>query len=444
MTSRSADADSGVDDTVTSGDSEVSTDPVSRPRWRLDRVKWRRVLLIFLVCKLAALGVGAVAVTVMEFPRQQILPTGQLWPDELNEGNFGPVTMWQHFDSEHYIRLVGQDYLKPLTGEEQTLIQRAEAGERFSVPGSLHRFTFGPLYPLLGKPLAPLLGAAGSLLLISNLAMLACIALMYDLTHTVFGNRAGPKGEGVGPIDGATWLVVLPSAFLLQAVLTESLFLALVLAAFVLAERRRWGWAMLAAVGFGLTRSSGFVLALPLGLVALRQGGYNFVRWASWKNYLKAAPAILAPVLAWAGFLLYCRQLTGDPLAYSHLQYAGWGVVAGPPTDFWQPLLTGEFGRPMVKMLSVLLIGALLVSGVRLLPLAYQVTGWLLLLVPLMIGDKWQQSIWRYAVEVFPLAWVLAHWLRRPGGRIAGVATSAAFQGVLLLAWLMAWTRMIV
>ncbi|OYO11739.1 hypothetical protein CGZ94_15120 [Enemella evansiae] len=455
MTSRAADADESVDEPTAGATRVTGPGPGPGPgRWRPDLAKWRKVLLIFLICKVAAFGVGAVAVTVMEFPRQQLLPSGQLWPDELSEANFGPVTMWQHFDSEHYIALVDRDYLAPLTPEEQTLIQRAEAGERFSVPGSLHRFTFGPLYPLLGKPLAPLVGAATSLWIVSNLAMLACIALMYDLTHTVFtrrgpgsspgAERAGPRGAGVTPLDATTWLVVLPSAFLLQAVLTESLFLALVLAAFVLAEKRRWGWAILACVGFALTRSSGFVLALPLGLIALRQGGYSFIRWESWKNYLKAAPAVLAPILAWAGFLLYCRWMTGDLLAYSHLQYAGWGVVAEPPTDFWQPLLTGQFGRPMVKMLSVLLIGALLISGVRLLPLAYQVTGWLLLLIPLMIGEKWQQSIWRYAVEIFPLAWVLTHWLRTPGSRLAGIATSSALQGVLLLAWLMSWTRMIV
>ena len=459
MTSRAADADESVDEPASladpadaggdsadaGGDSaDAGASRVRRARWRPDWVKWRKVLLIFLICKVAAFGVGAVAVTVMEFPRQQIQPTGQLWPDELSAANFGPVTMWQHFDSEHYVALVGKDYLQPLTPEERQQIKQARAGERFSVPQSLHRFTFGPLYPLLGKPLAPLVGAATSLWIISNIAMLACIALMYDLTHTVFAKRAGPRGAGVTPLDATTWLVVLPSAFLLQAVLTESLFLALVLAAFVLAERRRWGWAVLACAGFALTRSSGFVLALPLGLIALRQGGYSFVRWESWKNYLKAAPAILAPIAAWGGFLLYCRRMTGDLLAYSHLQYAGWGVVAGPPTDFWKPLLTGEFGQPLVKMLSVLLIGALLVSGVRLIPLAYQVTGWLLLLVPLMIGEKWQQSIWRYAVEVFPLAWVLSHWLRRPNSRIAGVAVSSALQGVLLLAWLMSWTRVIV
>ncbi|OYO24448.1 hypothetical protein CGZ93_03395 [Enemella dayhoffiae] len=426
---------------------------------RIDRRKWRLVLLVFLICKLGTFAVAAVAVPIMEYPRQVIAQHETIWPDELREDNFGPVSMWQHFDSEHYVALVDRDYLAPLNAEDRDKVERARAGETFPVNQTLHRFTFGPLYPVLGKVLAPLFGAVGALWLISNLAMLACLALMYDLTRAVFGDRvesaedeaesgegSGPGGlaAGVTPARTLTWLVVLPSAFLLQAVLTESLFLALVLGAFTLAERRRWGWVAVLAACFALTRSSGFVLALPLALVALRQGGYSLVRAESWKLYLRAAPAILAAPLAWFGFMLYCRHFTGDLFAYSHLQHAGWGVVAEPPPDFWSALTGEHVSRPMIKAISVLVMGAILLLGVRLIPIAYQVLAWLLLLVPLMIGEKWQQSIWRYAVEVFPMAWVLAHWLRRPRTETAGVAVSSALQGVLLLTWVISWTRMIV
>ncbi|NNG21263.1 hypothetical protein HJ590_17215 [Naumannella sp. ID2617S] len=413
---------------------------------RIDRRKWRLVLLVFLICKLGTFAVAAVAVPIMEYPRQVIAKHETIWPDEVHEKNFGPIRLFQHFDSEHYINLVGRDYLAPLTPSEQNEVEQARVGERITVSSGLHRFTFGPFYPLLGKVFAPVFGATVSLWLVSNLAMLACLALLYDLTRILFSDRCGPgeRAEGVTPERSLTWLVVLPSAFLLQAVLTESLFLALVLGALTLAERRRWGWVALVAAGIALTRSSGFVLALPLGLIALRQGGYSLVRRESWLLYLRALPGILAAPLAWFGFMLYCRHFTGDLFAYSHLQYAGWGVVASPPTDFWVALTGEHISRPMIKAISVLVMGSILLLGVRLLPIAYQVLGWLLLLVPLMIGDMWQQSIWRYAVELFPMAWVLAHWLRRPRTETAGVAVSSALQGVLLLTWAISWTRMIV
>lgn len=48
----------------------------------------------------------------------------------------------------------------------------------------------------------------------------------------------------------------------------------------------------------------------------------------------------------------------------------------------------------------------------RRVPISYQTAGWLLLL-PLMISDKWAPSIRRYAVELFPMTWGLVYALRR-------------------------------
>ncbi|GAB3622870.1 hypothetical protein GCM10027418_09520 [Mariniluteicoccus endophyticus] len=398
----------------------------------LDRVKWRRVLAIFLVAKVAALLVAAVAVPVMELPRQQL--GSSVWPDETHEENFNPVTAVTHFDSEHYIALVDRDYLAPLDDDERQAIERARAGEEFSVSSTLHRFTFGPMYPLLGKVLAPVLGAPLALWLVAQAAMIVALALMYDLTRLVFG-------EGLDPTEAITWLVVLPSGFLLQAVLTESLFVACVLGAFVLAERRQWLWAIIPGLMLGLTRSSGFLMCLPLLLVWARQVGWWPTSREQWALTLRAVPGVAAPAIAWGGFMAYCFAMTGDWFAYPHLQHAGWGVTSGPPLGLVDGLF--DYGRPFVKAWSVVLMAAILLAGVRLLPASYQVLGWILLVVPLMIGDNWQQSIWRYAVEVFPVAWIAAHWLRDRVRQIA-MTVSAALQGVLLLAWTSAWTRMIV
>ena len=91
--------------------------------------------------------------------------------------------------------------------------------------------------------------------------------------------------------DGARravlYLALFPTALFLQAVYSESLFLFLSLAAFMLAERRRFGWAGVVVGLAVLTRPTGLALVPPLVLLARRQSW----RLATALPFLFALPA---------------------------------------------------------------------------------------------------------------------------------------------------------
>jgi len=123
---------------------------------------------------------------------------------------------------------------------------------------------FFPLYPLLMRALhvvVPDLYLCG--LLISNVAVLAALILIYRLTSARYD--AGVAQRAI------TVLAIYPFSFFFSAVYSESLFLLAATGAFVLGERRRWGWAALSAAAAGATRLVGVVTVLGLVLLYLDQ-----------------------------------------------------------------------------------------------------------------------------------------------------------------------------
>ncbi len=124
---------------------------------------------------------------------------------------------------------------------------------------------FYPLYPALVAVVGRVLGGHFVLggILVSLLAALGAFVLLERLAEERFG--------GSGARRALLYLALFPTAFFLQAVYSESLFLVLCLAAFVLAERGRFAYAGI-VVGLAiLTRPTGIVLLPALALIARRQ-----------------------------------------------------------------------------------------------------------------------------------------------------------------------------
>ncbi len=95
-----------------------------------------------------------------------------------------------------------------------------------------------------------------------------------------------PRIGASGAMRTTLYLGLFPMSVFLSAVYTESLFLALCIGAFFLAERGHWTWASVAAGGTMLTRSIGLAVVVGLALLA----------WPSIRNvaWLLLAPAIFA------------------------------------------------------------------------------------------------------------------------------------------------------
>lgn len=410
--------DGGV---AASGSGVDEAGAVPDPRSRLRAIPWLRLGLLFVVAHAALVLAAAIGVHA-----------GLIEPDAAQYRGTGPYDMWFLWDSYWYERLALRDWLEPLSPSAQEFIRNAMAdpGFRQPTPDELHRFSFAPLFPLLAKPFALLTGdAALALVIVSRAAGYGCLVVAYLLGRLHFGERHA--------FATAVAMAALPMSFLPHAPMTEPLFTFLLMLAIWATLTRRWALAAAAAFALALTRSTGFTVALPIAVIVWQLEGWRLTGRDVWRTYVRALPAILAGPLGWGLFLVWCKVMTGDWLAYNDTQRAGWGVVTRSPL---YPI-TSTLADPSPKLVGLLAMVALVLAAsvaaaVWLRQPGYAVLAVVLLLFPMMIGDRWQWSILRYLTPVFPVALfgVAVHRHRRVLG-IGLFAVSVLLQLFLLAQW---------
>jgi mannosyltransferase PIG-V len=182
-----------------------------------------------------------------------------------------------------------------------------------------------------GEPLALRLGhlltgdwvAAGLVIsAVAGTVAMVALARLGELELSLpagLGSRCGPRA--------VLYLVLSPYAVFLAAGYSESLFLAFALSSWLAARRGRWLAAGLLAGGAGLVRIDGLFLGLAL-----------LVEWAMRNpgpRRFRDLPPLAVPFVATAGYFIYLHHVTGDWLAWSHAQAAGWGRhLTAPWTAF--------------------------------------------------------------------------------------------------------------
>ena len=221
------------------------------------------------------------------------------------------------------------------------------------------------------------------------------------------------------------FLAVAPTSLFFGAVYSESLFLLLAVAAFLLAERGRF-WGAGAAAGLALlTRSAGIALLPALILLA----------WREPRRLRALAGVAVAPLL----FLVYPLVLAlwiGRPLAFLDAQKVVWERRLSP---------AGPLGGVVAavqhhEVLDLAVAIALIVLGIvawRRIGAAYGLYALVSVALPLsFVSDKtplW--SMQRFAVVVFPAFMALATLVR---GRRATVLV-ATILGAWLAAYVVRW-----
>jgi Mannosyltransferase (PIG-V) len=175
-------------------------------------------------------------------------PVGAIFPYAgVKPYPIGWVGIWQRFDANWYLKIAETGY----------------------APDD-HSTVFYPFYPLLIRLFSPITGNVYlSSLLVSTLALLPALFLFHRLAL----DYADPETANRALI----YLLLFPVAFFLFAGYTESTCLALILAAFYSARRRRWFMAALFGFLAALTRGAGIVLVVPLVTMWWRQGAPR--RW---------------------------------------------------------------------------------------------------------------------------------------------------------------------
>jgi hypothetical protein len=356
-------------------------------------------------------------------------PLADRWDDPSATRDLGWVTdVWARWDSVWFLRIAEHGY-----------------GAVSGVAAA-----FYPLYPLTLAGVGRALGGHYLLggILVSLAATLVSFVLLYRLAET----RLGADGAR----RAVLYLAVYPMSLFLQAVYSESLFLALALAAFLLAERGRWLGAGTAAGLAVLTRISGVALLPALALLAWRRPAERRRALAG----LCAAPAIFA------AYPLYLGLARGDAWAFArsqgfwnrHLSYAGpfggiwdglragWAGVrqlaSGSHTHYyWAPVRDADPMRVAAVNLEALvflvLLAVLTAVAWRRFGAPYGLFAAVSLAIPLCVPSaRWPLlSLPRFGLVLFPCFLALAAIGGRPRVHTAIVVVSSIALGVAVTQW---------
>ncbi len=355
-------------------------------------------------------------------------PRAARWDDPTLTHDLGAVTdVWARWDSVWFLRIAEHGYS--------------------SASGAASAFY--PLYPgsvaVLGRALFGHYVLAG--ILVSLAAALGSCLLLYRLAE----ERLGADGAR----RAVLYLALFPFALFLQAVYSESLYLLLTLAAFVLAERKRYLLAGGAAGLALLTRPTGLALLPALALIA----------WQERDRVRALASLAVAPVL-FAAYPLYLWRAEGDPWAFLHAQKiwsrhlspagplggiwdglrAGWAGVeqlaSGSHTHvYWTPVQDTDPIRAATINLECLaflaLFVVLTVIAWRRFGAPYGLFAAVSLAIPLSVpSERWPLlSLPRFGLTIFPLFLALAALGGRPRVHTAIVGVSSLLLGVATVQW---------
>jgi 4-amino-4-deoxy-L-arabinose transferase-like glycosyltransferase len=281
---------------------------------------------------------------------------------------------------------------------------------------------------LLGRALFGHYVVAG--IVVSLAAALGAFLLLYRIAE----ERLGADGAQ----RTVLYLAVFPMALFLQAVYSESLYLLLVLAAFVLAERGRFAATGVAAGLAVLTRVTGVALLPALALLAWRSRD----RKRAFAGLALAVPiAAVYPLLLW--------QQVGDPWAFWNAQdrWHRHFSAAGPLGGIWQALTHwtpahADFQHAIAvnaeSLVALAIFAPLAIVAWRRFGAPYGLFAVLSLALPLSYPSaRWPLlSLPRFGLVIFPLFLALASITAgRPRLHTALVACSAVLLGVAVVQW---------
>jgi hypothetical protein len=362
-------------------------------------------LSIFLWSRLA-LWVAAIFALLAFVPNRN--PNADRWDSpRLHELGYG-IDVWARWDSDWYLLIAQEGY----------------ADAPSSTPA------FFPLYPGLVAALGRLL--AGHYVLAGVLLSLAACAVAFVLLHRLALERLGVEGAR----RAVLYLAIFPTALFLGAVYSESLYLALALGSFLLAERGRFlGAGALAGLAM-LTRPVGIALLPALAVLAWRSSDR--------RRALLGVGAAL-PVAAIYPVLL--ELWIGEPFAPLRAQEGIWERAlswAGPLGGLWAGIAAlGDADPARTLALNVqqlaftLLFLALAAIAWRRFGAPYGLFALGSLAIPLSFpAERFPLlSMSRFGLVVFPLVLALAALGARKRLHEAIVAVSSLLLGVAVVQW---------
>lgn len=284
---------------------------------------------------------------------------------------------------------------------------------------------FFPLWPLLAHLGGLALGGAFPAsfylagLLLANLCFYLGLVMLYQLVVKGYGAQVARRT--------LYYFTFSPFAIFFFAGYSESLFVMLCLAFFLVLRRGRagdWWLAGLCGLLATLCRSLGLLLAVPFLVVYVRCFWWNgHAVQRPWRARLNAlAPLLLLP-LGLAIYMFYLYLSKGNALIFQAQEAAIWSRQTTFPLwslvisvlAFFQPHPFIWYIGNLIDILPVLIFFLALGKGWKGLPLHYALFALVMALVALSqpIVDPQQQALAsqpRYLMILFPVAIVFALW----------------------------------
>jgi Dolichyl-phosphate-mannose-protein mannosyltransferase len=378
---------------------------------------WIFVLGVLAVSRWLFLPAGALAAAY--------LPGADPAGDPLQPPGF--LNYWAHWDGAWYTEI-------------------ATGGYGARAPEST---AFFPLYPLMvrfGSSIAG--GPAAWGVSISLLCTAFALFFVYRISENLYGVRAARASTLA--------LAFFPTAFFLNAVYTEALFLALTAGA-VWAARVRSNFLLAGVLGAlaAATRNLGVLLLIPLSF-----------EWARQRREL-GARVLAGLVLVPAGLVAYAAFLWsrfGDPLVFARQQSAYWDRELTPPLTTlgraWhdaangmryvldpQALFLGSPAGPTLEASNTLNLVFLaffvlvMLVGLVVLPPELSVYALLIVLLPVLTPAPQfpLMSLPRFVLGTFPVFLVLGYLLSRSRLALISYLVLGAGLGVALTLLFATW-----
>ncbi|BCL83262.1 hypothetical protein ccbrp13_57270 [Ktedonobacteria bacterium brp13] len=326
--------------------------------------------------------------------------------------------MWDRYDVNSYIALAEHGY------------------------HSLRETAFFPLWPALLRIFAipfgdNILAYTALGIVLANLFFYLALVLLYLLVLELYGDQQVA-------VRALYYIAFAPYAIFFFIGYTESLFLFCCLFTFFCLQRalqkgQMVYWLLAGIGGFcaSLSRSQGIFLLVPYGLVFIQcylwplthplersewRTLFQFNIWrqrfvqTNWhEKFLALLPLLLVP-MGLGLYMFYLWRTKGDPLAFSAAEVV-WGRTGAMPWYTVHLALKNLFidntlqVQNLLNLLSVFVCLAVLIAGVRRLPLYYTLFAALLFVFPLLY--PWGSvdplaSIPRYILVIFPVSIFLA------------------------------------
>jgi len=295
----------------------------------------------------------------------------------------------------------------------------------------LRNFAFFPVYPVLVKTVSLLgLSTFSSGFIVSNLLYLGTVLLLYKLALQILKSEQKAFIVGLG-------LLLIPSAYVLGAYMTESTFIFFLVLAYYLAMNKKWLLAGLAGMVLSATRNIGILFAFSYICVWLEQN--NFV-WHNWKETLHKAwldkKFLVGLLLIPCGlilFMLFLKVWVGDALGFLHVQvyWRGEQVSVSLIVGFIQSFYVWRYEvnpyNHLYDLSYFIILAGLFITNLKKkwLPLSLSsIIIWVV--IPMVSGST--KALPRYAIVLFPIYLFLPLMLTSRKWRIAYFVISGALM----------------